>query len=111
MLAATLIASASIFHGTPVPPEQAPWLVTLTTRGPFCGGALIAPDRVLTAAHCVPGADPDRVSVRIRGVRQRVARRALPHDLPRDPLARGPEQSERVGDGRRPRGDRAQARR
>ena len=70
MLAATLIASASIFHGTPVSPEQAPWLVTLTTRGPFCTGALIAPDRVLTAAHCVQGADPGRVSVRIGGVRQ-----------------------------------------
>ena len=69
MLAAALIASASIFHGTPVPPDQAPWLVTLTTRGPFCGGALIAPDRVLTAAHCVSGADPHRVRVRIRGVR------------------------------------------
>ena len=69
MIAAALLASASIFHGTPVTPEQAPWLVTLTTRGPFCGGALIAPDRVLTAAHCVQGADPGRVSVRIGGVR------------------------------------------
>src|SRR5262245_40616252 len=69
MIAAALLASASIFHGTPVTPDQAPWLVTLTTRGPFCGGALIAPDRVLTAAHCVQGADPGRVSVRIRGVR------------------------------------------
>ena len=107
MIAAALLASASIFHGTPVTPEQAPWLVTLTTRGPFCGGALIAPDRVLTAAHCVQGADPGRVSVRIGGVRHAVARRALPHDLPRDPLARGPGQPERVGDGRRPRGDRA----
>jgi secreted trypsin-like serine protease len=69
MIAAALLASASVFHGTPVTPEQAPWLVTLTTRGPFCGGALIAPDRVLTAAHCVQGADPGHVSVRIRGVR------------------------------------------
>jgi hypothetical protein len=69
MLAAAVLASASIFHGTPVTPDQAPWLVTLTTRGPFCGGALIAPDRVLTAAHCVQGANPDRVRVRVRGVR------------------------------------------
>jgi hypothetical protein len=65
----TLLASAAVFHGTPVAPAQAPWLVSLTTRGPFCGGALIAPDRVLTAAHCVQGADPGRVSVRLNGVR------------------------------------------
>src|SRR3954449_1661361 len=69
MLLPILLASASIFHGTPVTAEQAPWLVQLTTRGPICGGALIAPDRVLTAAHCVQGADPDRVSVRLNGVR------------------------------------------
>jgi Trypsin len=70
MIAATLLASAAVFHGSPVPPDQTPWLVTLTTRGVVCGGALIAPDRVLTAAHCVQGADPGRVSVRLRGVRQ-----------------------------------------
>src|ERR1700742_3591800 len=67
MLAAALRASASIFHGTPVPPEQAPWFVSLTARGPFCGGALIAPDRVLTAAHCVQGAGPDDFNVRVGG--------------------------------------------
>jgi secreted trypsin-like serine protease len=69
MLAAAVLASASIFHGTPVTREQAPWLVTLTARGPFCGGALIAPDRVLTAAHCVQGTDPNRVRVRLHNVR------------------------------------------
>jgi len=69
MIVAALVASASVFHGTPVPPEQTPWLVTLTTRGIVCGGALIAPDRVLTAAHCVQGADPGRLRVRLRGVR------------------------------------------
>src|SRR4051812_50186088 len=63
------MASASVFHGTPVTTEQAPWLVSLTTRAPICGGALIALDRVLTAAHCVQGADPNRVRVRIGGVR------------------------------------------
>jgi hypothetical protein len=69
MIAAALLATASVFHGTPVPADQAPWLVSLTTRGPVCGGALIAPDRVLTAAHCVQGADPGRLSVRLDGVR------------------------------------------
>jgi hypothetical protein len=92
-----VIASASIFHGSPVGPEQAPWLVTLTTRGPFCGGALIAPDRVLTAAHCIQAADPDRVRVRIGGVRHawRGARfpttyREIPSPVkPDDPSASG----------------------
>jgi len=69
MISATLIASAAVFHGTPFPPEQAPWFVSLTTRAPYCGGTLIARDRVLTAAHCVQGADPGRVSVRVGGRR------------------------------------------
>lgn len=69
MHAAALLAAASIFHGTPVPPEQSPWLVTLTRADVVCGGALIAPDRVLTAAHCVQGADPGKLSVRLGGVR------------------------------------------
>jgi hypothetical protein len=66
---AALLASASVFHGTPVTPEQAPWLVSLTRASVVCGGALIAPDRVLTAAHCVQGADPGELSVRIGGRR------------------------------------------
>jgi hypothetical protein len=70
MILPVLLASASVFHGTPVTAEQAPWLVSLTTRGPYCGGALIAPDRVLTAAHCVQGADPNHVGVRLGGVRR-----------------------------------------
>jgi hypothetical protein len=69
-LAAAVLASASIFHGTPVPPEQAPWLVSLTRAGLVCGGALVAPDRVLTAAHCVQGADPGELSVRVAGKRR-----------------------------------------
>jgi len=64
---ATTLAVAAVFHGTPVPPAEAPWFVSLTTRGPFCGGALIAPDRVLTAAHCVQGAGPDDFHVRVGG--------------------------------------------
>jgi hypothetical protein len=68
--AAAVLAAASVFHGTPVPPEQAPWLVSLTTRGVVCGGALVAPDRVLTAAHCVQGADPGTLSVRVGGQRR-----------------------------------------
>lgn len=37
---------------------QHPWMVALTTvasNSAYCGGALIAPDRVVTAAHCIRG--------------------------------------------------------
>ena len=67
---ATTLAVAAVFHGAPVPPAEAPWFVSLTARGPFCGGALIAPDRVLTAAHCVQGAGPGDFHVRVGGQRR-----------------------------------------
>jgi hypothetical protein len=76
LLALTVAAPAgAIYHGRPEPAQDTPWLVSLTTQGPVCGGALIAPDRVLTAAHCVQGADPGRVSVRIGGGAVSQARR------------------------------------
>jgi secreted trypsin-like serine protease len=43
-------AKASVVGGKSAPPGAYPWMVALS-RG--CGGSLIAPDRVLTAGHCV----------------------------------------------------------
>ncbi|MGW4353569.1 S1 family peptidase [Nocardia sp. NPDC004582] len=66
VLAAALIGCAvpapahAVVGGTEVQAGDHPWLATVGTplffpraSGQFCGGALIAPDRVLTAAHCV----------------------------------------------------------
>jgi hypothetical protein len=69
------VPAGAIFHGTPVAPADAPWSVTLTGMGVACGGALVAPDRVLTAAHCVQGVDPAHLRVRLGGGRWQDARK------------------------------------
>lgn len=50
-----------VVGGSPADATAHPWMVALSSRqmygsarsGQFCGGALIAPTRVLTAAHCL----------------------------------------------------------
>ncbi len=65
MLAAAVLASAAIFHGAPA--TNAPWFASLEQGGAFCSGSLIAPDRVLTAAHCVQGAGPRSFDAHVGG--------------------------------------------
>src|SRR5262245_25894410 len=49
-------------HDTTI--EQHPWQVALDIDGELCGGAIIAADWVLTAAHCFYSDDPKKVRVK-----------------------------------------------
>jgi trypsin len=62
-----------IIGGFEIPPHSRPFQVEVftfananrTTGGSLCGGSLISPNYVLTAAHCTIGAAPDRVQVNV----------------------------------------------
>lgn len=63
-------ARASVVGGTPATIQQVPWQVFLSLDAPTgaCGGAILDPLRVLTAAHCVvpdghPARSPSAITV------------------------------------------------
>ncbi|WP_205697332.1 trypsin-like serine protease [Conexibacter sp. SYSU D00693] len=69
VLAALPAPASAVFGGRVAAPGEAPWAATLVSpgrpvvAGERCSGAVIARDRVLTAAHCVLGTAPGSLRV------------------------------------------------
>ena len=57
-------SGGAVVGGEPLRPADVPWFAPVAS----CGGTLVAPDRLLTAAHCVGAGSPPRLG-RDRGRR------------------------------------------
>ncbi|MET7990029.1 serine protease [Amycolatopsis sp. NPDC005232] len=76
LVAGTVVAAPAmaVSGGEPAADGAAPWMATVVFKGDeplvqreSCGGALIAPDRVVTAAHCLDHVDPTHFEVHLGG--------------------------------------------
>jgi hypothetical protein len=73
--------AGAIVGGGQVDPSVFPYYVRVQIGGVECGGSIIGPDRVLTAAHCVAGASPRQVEVFVNDARSEGALSLSVHPL------------------------------
>lgn len=57
--------ASAVVNGTATDIAETPWQVSLQDEyGHFCGGSIIAPNKIVTAAHCIEGIDASEMTVR-----------------------------------------------
>lgn len=60
----TVSPSSAVVDGRDASADEWPWMVSLRSGGHLCGGAIISPTTVATAAHCVEGINANGLAVR-----------------------------------------------
>lgn len=68
-LFATVQPSGAVVDGRNADTDEWPWMVSLRSGGHMCGGSIISPTTVVTAAHCLEGMRAGDLAVRA-GTRQ-----------------------------------------
>src|SRR5262245_3853119 len=71
---ASAVPAGAVVGGEPLNNQDVPWFASVSG----CGGTLVAPDRLLTAAHCVGGIAPaDMAPVVVNGEQRKVTNVAM----------------------------------